>query len=341
MMTSLEQLKNHYQESDSFGLYLGAGINLFPPEWKGIHKRCYETYAWGQLLEALYDKNKNTLTQSFEELLEIYKNDWPALASKIINGKETDEFIDQIDSIIYGCIPRSDRYGRLCKGILDQSPTLHAAICFASEINEETETSWTFKPNKKIKTLVTPNYDFFFGAGLTRYQNFSKHWKVHTPFSQHDANAQKVTINYIHGYVPYKLKRKEELVLTTEMYNKHYANNGFARLTTIEAIINHDLIFIGTSFTDEPLCRLLDEYKGKRDHYATVKAGTPEVEKARQLSICTIEVENFSQIARVLKEIYCSALDNETCKDVGLDNPDEYWRRLEEGPVKTGAKKRK
>jgi hypothetical protein len=221
---------------------------------------------------------------------------------------------------------------------LDQAPTLHAVICFATEIKDRTKTSWTFKPNKKIKTVITPNYDFFFGAGLTRYQAFKKYWKVQTPFSQHDTNSQKVTIDYIHGYIPYKLERKEELVLAAEMYKKHYASNGFARLTTIKAITNYDLIFVGTSFTDEPLCNLLEEFKEKRRHFAIVKAGTTAADKARQLSLCTIEVDNFSQIASVLKEIYCSALEPQTCKNAGFDNTEEYWQRLEKGPVKSGTK---
>ena len=195
---------------NSLGLYLGAGVNLSPPEWRTTRKRRYAAYTWEELLRALYEKNKGRLTATFWELWNRCKDDegsldWAELASKLVGHLSIPEFVGQVDEIIYGCIPRKDSYGRLSKVLLDQAPTLHAAICLSAEIKERTDKSWTFKRNQKIGMVMTPNYDFFFGAGWTRYQTFKEHWSIRTPLSSRkdETRTDKGTINYIHGYVPY------------------------------------------------------------------------------------------------------------------------------------------
>jgi hypothetical protein len=200
----------HLAEKNSIGLYLGAGVNLLPTEWWTTRKRRYATYTWEELLRALYEKNREQLTATFEELLDQCRDkegnaDWADLASKLVGQLSIPEFVGQIDDIIYGCIPRGDRYGRLSKVLLDQAPTLHATICFSAEIKERTDNSWTFRRNRKVGMVITPNYDFFFGAGWTRYQTFKEHWSIRTPPSSRkgETRADKGTVNYIHGYVPY------------------------------------------------------------------------------------------------------------------------------------------
>ena len=61
-----------------------------------------------------------------------------------------EEFVEQMDEIIHDDIPRKDSYGRLSKRLLNQAPTLKAALCFTTKIREQTETSWTFERNPKI-----------------------------------------------------------------------------------------------------------------------------------------------------------------------------------------------
>ncbi|NIO69280.1 MAG: hypothetical protein GTN71_09655, partial [Anaerolineae bacterium] len=389
------QLQRAYKhaEPDSFGLYLGAGVNLLPPQWKDTRKKRYEMYTWKQLLEALYEKNKERLTESFADLWDRYEDDWPGLASDLVGPLGVEALVDQIDDIIHGNIPRKDSYGRLSKRLLDQAPTLHAAICFSARIRERTKTSWTFERNPKIGTVVTFNYDFFFGAGWTRYQAFKKHWKVQTPFSEDEPGLEQRTISYLHGYVPYrfsallradhlndptrlalklrdapdplsrylrgqfppderrlldeydgasspskalkgalirelnrllegeclydeqrfaqltlteeirrrieqnprgkdlvrlnrllleaaypdeitKYRKERDIVLTRKSYRDAYASNGFAPRILQKAITRYNLIFLGISFSDKPLCDMLEKYRGKRQHFAIVKEDT-------------------------------------------------------------------
>jgi hypothetical protein len=337
----LDELKRVYQHADpdSIGLFLGAGVNLFPPEWRGTRKKCYETYSWRQLLEALYEKNKERLgDESFATLWDRCKDDWPGLAEKLVGSLGIGLFVDQMDKIIHNAIPRKDKYARLSKLLLDQAPTLRAAICFSAAIRERTESSWTFKRNPRIGTVITPNYDFFFGAGWTRYQAFSEHWKVQTPFSDDKPDPEQRTISYIHGYVPYRFSKKKELVLTRESYRKYYAPDRFAPHALREATKTYSLIFLGTSFSDQPLQDMLRDYPGPRQHFAIVKSDSEADERVRQLAICPIPVQNYSEIAAVLEDVYRSALDPDECRRVGLEGPEHYWKRLVAGPKKRRKK---
>jgi hypothetical protein len=321
---------------DSFGLYLGAGVNL-PPKGESAPKVYFKTYDWKQLLEALYKKNKRRLAESFEQLCQKYKNDWLGLAAELVGGLTVGVRARQVDEIIYNEIPRKDKDGRLSRRLLKQAPTLHAAIAFSTTISEQTANSWTFQRNPKIGTVVTPNYDFFFGAGWTCYQAFDDHWKVQTPFSEGVPTAEQRRVNYIHGYLPYKLKKKKEIVLTRESYRGAYAKDGFAANTLEEAIRRFNLIFLGTSFADPPLCKMLRKYKGKRRHFAIVTADT--VTRASQLGVSPVVAPDYGEVAKVLAQTYCSDLSTKECRRVGLSDPDAYWKRLLAGPVKSRKKK--
>jgi len=326
------QLQCAYKEAErnSFGLYLGAGVNLPAGE---VRPR-YKTYSWIQLLEALYLENRKRLTISFSALCKKYKNDWPGMAEVLVGSLNARKLVEQIDKIIHNDIPRGDKDGRLSKRFLEQAPTLHAVICFSAKIRERTQTSWAFEGNPKIGIVITPNYDFFFGAGWTRYQGFKRQWKVQTPFSLEEPNARQRTINYIHGYIPYRFSKKKDLVLTQASYDAAYAPMGFARRTLNEAVRKYNLIFVGTSFSDPPLCEILQQVRGQEGvrHFAIVTSAM--VKTAKKLGICPIEVNGYAQIKDVLKHIYCDAMDIRTWQRFGFEDHQTYWERLRLGPAK-------
>ena len=222
----------------------------------------------------------------------------------------------------------------ISKRLLNQAPTLRAVLCLVTKIREQTETSWTFERNPKIGTVVTTNYDFFFGAGWTRYQAFKEQWKVQTPFSEGEPDPEQRTINYIHGYVPYRFSKMKDLVLTRESYKNAYTTDGFAPRTLRKAVTRYSLIFLGSSFKDDPLCGMLEENAGVRQHFAIVKSGTEAEKVTSRLGLNLVLFQNYSQIPKVLKAVYCTDLGADDCRKVGLGNPDAYWERLEAGPVK-------
>jgi hypothetical protein len=109
----LELLKREYAKAgkNRFGLYLGAGVNLFPPEWKNQHPKYFEVYTWKGLLKALYEANEHRPKSTFEQLVNKHEpdNDWPGLAQDLCNGMTDDDIAEALDRIIYTCIPRSDK----------------------------------------------------------------------------------------------------------------------------------------------------------------------------------------------------------------------------------------
>jgi len=312
------------------GLYLGAGVNL---PTRQVTKPTFDTYSWLELLRAIYNRNMVQYCDSFEWLKNKYANDWPGLAEALVGQMSVEKLVDEIDLLFYHGLPRKDKYGRLSKRMLDQAPTLHAAICFIARIKEK----WTFEPNPKVRTVITPNYDFFFGAGWTRYQTFHDHWKVMTPFSQDEPDPTQRTINYIHGYVPYKLDRRKELVLTRESYRNAYRKNGFARRVLEHAARDCHLIFIGTSFGDKPVIEILKNAKKKShrmQHFVIDKSPHPERRAMfEEVGITPIIVEDYAEIATVLEKLYYAGLEKNGWEKFGLTNA-AYWERLKVGPEK-------
>lgn len=330
----ISELKRNYKRAlpNSFGLYLGAGINL---STENVRNPRYPTHGWAGLLQALYQWNKDRLTASVAQLWEKYQlqegYDWLGLATELRGSLPVETFIAQIDEILYDGIPRGDKDARLSRRFLEQAPSLHAALCFSTRIRSRTATSWTFARNPKIAVVITSNYDFFFGAGWTRYEAFKKQWKVRTHLSDPRLACEPGTINYIHGYIPYSRAQKQEIVLTRESYEEAYAEGGFARRALWKGINEYHLIFLGTSFTDLPLRQMLKAHK--RHHYAIV---TPDLAgMASELGITPVVVPRYSDIAVALKEIYCAALDSAECRTLGLENPEGYWQRLCAGKRRT------
>jgi hypothetical protein len=315
---------------DAIGLYLGAGINLPTREVKNPF---FDTYSWSELLHAIYNRNMSQYSISFERLKNRYANNWPGLAEALVGEMSVEKLVDEIDLIIYHCLPRKDDDSRLSLRMLRQAPTLHATICFATRIKEP----WTFERNPKIATVITPNYDFFFGAGWTNYQAFSEQWKVMTPFSTGEADPAQRTINYIHGYIPYNLNRKKELVLTRESYKSAYKKGGFARRVLEHAVREYHLIFVGTSFGDKPVNRILGDAMRKNDgkqHFSIEKSPAPEkLAFLEELGIIPIIVEDYAEIANVLKVLYSAGLEKSDWDKFNLEK-EAYWARLKKGPDK-------
>ncbi len=315
---------------DSIGLYLGAGVNL---PTKQVTKPTFDTYSWLELLRAIYNRNMIQYCDSFEKLKLKHSNNWPRLAESLVGRMSIEKLVDEIDLLFYHCLPRDDTYGRLSKRMLEQAPTLHAAICFTARIKEQ----WTFERNPKIQTVITPNYDFFFGAGWTRYQTFHDHWKVMTPFSEGEPDPTQRIINYIHGYIPYRLSYRKKLVLTRESYKNAYSKNGFAHRVLENAVRECNLIFIGTSFNDPPVNQILKNARNKgygKRRFVIDKTPQPErLAFFEELGITPINVEDYAEIATVLEELYFADLETSGWKRFELNN-EAYWERLKVGPEK-------
>ena len=495
---ALSKLRRAYSEArhngdGSFGLYLGAGVNL-PSTRREAQRASVNTYTWIQLLEEMHARvsemcrrqgarDQQILLPAFDVLREKcsgHLGGWPRLASSITRPLR-DELAckDLIDEVLYEKFSRADQYARLPKSFLEQAPTLRAAICFSAAIHRvdrgKVKGSWGFHPNPAIGCVITPNYDFFFGAGWTRYERFREKWKVVIPFDSEEAigninKSERTPIYYMHGYIPYKyfafmrrsdimnasqlgerllfprdavakhvrdvlspqrvtsltrlcrrdtsesgrrelrrmlteefnrvigsscclcnnkavkLRREwlqaskdrmrekasyargvmllnrlllqegfpneikplsSKLVLTTKDYDRAYGTpDAFATRVLRNAIEQHRMIFLGTSFTDRPLCDMLKAYKRRlctdeRRHFViSPEDQSMNHDRADELGLHWVKVRSYARIPRVLKEVYCHNLtidpNLKTLIHEGMvgkiRGPEDYWRVLEYGP---------
>ena len=325
----LKSLKRAYSEAapDSFGLFLGAGVN----KPAGDVPVTFETFTWPELLEEIYKENCRQYDKSFDQMCAEHKDDWPGLAEALVGSMEEESIVDQLDKIIYRYLPRGDKDSRLSKKMLDQAPSLQAAICFSTQIKERKPKSWTFKRNPRVGAVVTTNYDFFFGAGWTRYQAFKSQWKVHTPFSQRQPPDHGV-VYYLHGYIPYALKSKRELVLTASSYRKYYAPGEFALQKLKDVLNKYSLIFLGFSFQDPLVCDLLRKVdaSSRPQHFAFTEAQNANL--VSKLGIIPVSFDNYADIAGMLEDVYCGTISQATLRDYGFHETHEYWDRLKKGP---------
>jgi hypothetical protein len=138
---------------------------------------------------------------------------------------------------------------------------------------------------------------------------------------------------------------QSRLVLSQEDYDKAYQEYAFADRVLSDAIEEHSLIFLGTSFTDEPLCQKLERYKGrlvanKRKHFVIAPEGNMDGERVARLGLCWIKVETYEKIPEILQQVYCCRLEiapelRTLTREVPvarIEKPEHYWRLLEYGP---------
>ena len=356
---TIKTLKSDYKNAadNTFGLYLGAGVNLYPPGWKIRWRERFPTYTWKELLEKLYKANKRRPRIPFHRLVQKHKpdQDWPGLAQDVCKEMQDADITRRLDEIIYSWIPRSDDDKQLSKRFLDQAPTLHGAICFATAIKEKDKTKprakSTFYRNPKVDIVITPNYDYFFGAGWTLYQAFKEQWRHCTPYRQRPRkyNTQGLICS-IHGYLPYdpKTNRHRKIVLTRDSYKEAYASLGerapkwttyerarkdcifkFADCILWKGINERQLIFIGTSFVDRPLCNMLRAYKAKQRHFAIVLESDKKlIRHVRRLGIIPVTVKDHAKVRDLLRDVYCAGLEAKDRRAAGFDKPADYWQRL-------------
>jgi hypothetical protein len=315
--------------NDSFGLFLGAGVNL-PAGRAGDPPPSFKTYGWEALLREVFRRCPQRPTHTYEELASLHPDDWPGLAKDLVGAMGADAIVDLLDGIIYECLPRRDTYKRLSKKFLEHAPSLRAALCFASAIKAEKRKRWSFTRNPKIRAVITPNYDFFFGAGWTRYEAFTHTWRLETPFPDQprldDAEILRPgTISHIHGFIPYALGRRERLVLTMEDYRLMYRPGGYARRVLEEAVRKCQLVFVGTSFGDPPLRDALSSPSPGKRHFALVTQR--EIGRLQGLDVVPVIVGSHAEIPDTLREAYCGSLNVEQLP-AGLPNVEAYWKCL-------------
>lgn len=183
-------------------------------------------------------------------------------------------------------------------------------------------------PRPKVSTVITYNFDNLlersieYGCQIDKCaSDFVSIFSEDTFVQQHGADTIK--IYHPHGYIPYDASfdyvARMPLIFSEEDYHQHYLNHTCWANTLQMMMFGSTLcLFIGLSFSDGNIRRLLDFSKGRRTtRHVAIKAlqkgdaesSTPHIEDyiiekdLESLGIETLWVRSHTQIGRALSMI--------------------------------------
>ncbi len=337
---NLDQLRELYRTSGEkeIALFLGAGVN--GGSWATKHPACA---SWPELLKTL-GKCFQREDHFNKKALNATGNDWINSASRLLDGLDRVEVAKAIDYFIYAGMfstpagrMKTPRKHRVMKWtILKQMPTLCAAVCFSAAIGPHPAKARSMRRNPKIARVLTTNYDFFFGSSWPRYTSMKRSWWPATRTSTGSRFESAGPIVYLHGYLPYSGAREVDVVITQDDYDLAYspsggADGGFARNQLADAVDRYHLIFIGFSFSDDYVCKVLRRSTSQNKAFAFLhESESVAIRAAEDAGVIPVVLKSWKQLPNKLRGLYCSGLTQCELKRTERTGA-EYWAALQSG----------
>lgn len=290
----IEDLINAYK-NDKLVLVLGAGVSLEQglPTWNILlQKLLINTFK----TETNKDKDKSfVLAKLFTEIF----TPSPLIAARYLRN----EFSNEINLMQFEEAVRKSIYDEL--NISKKSKTFEE-ICQLCAAPGKT-------PN--LNSIITYNFDDLL-------ETYLRNLKIEIPFKSifklgDSPTPQELPIYHVHGYLPQKekLTNDNKITLSEDIYHHQYSDiYSWNNIIQINKFRDEVCLFIGLSFTDPNLRRLLDiakmqKGKIKRYHYIIRKK------------------YNFSEIKNIITRILDKnekLLDEKVRANLQLDDSIKY-----------------
>lgn len=235
--------------------------------------------------------------------------DWNLLLQKLLlislesDGESTKDEIDEKSGVLAKTFSRvfepnsliTARYlhnhfkEKQPRSTLAFEKAIRDALYSGVDINDESELMKEIRKlciaagrSPNLDSIITYNYDDILERCL-------KNIEVDIPFKSIHASGMKnerneLPIYHVHGYLPSTgtLTSRNKVVLSEDGYHQQYSDvYGWSNLIQVNKFKDHNCVFIGLSFSDPNLRRLLDISKKERGddeihHYCIKKRFTQE-----------------------------------------------------------------